>query len=201
MAKASTPRSGTRKGKSAELIVTLDEFASLCSVTPETMRSHLKAAPADADWILVRGRRGVGYQIAAQRALAWYRTRGKGTGPGTDDARQQQLQELRFQMLGDAGDDEGLGLSGKERNEEYKAAERELLYRQLIGDLCRAGEVEAETANAVIELRRQLQGIGPTIRKKFDLAREVENAIEAAIAEKLIAFVQKLDVDVSDDEG
>lgn len=78
MAKAPKPRATARtaskKAKPADdLTVSLDEFAALCGVTPETMRSHLKTAPVDADWMLVRGRPGVGYQIAAKGALAWYR--------------------------------------------------------------------------------------------------------------------------------
>ncbi|WP_156359623.1 hypothetical protein [Sphingomonas sp. Leaf28] len=200
MARAATPRQAPRKRKSNELIVSLDEFASLCGVTPETMRNHLKQAPAEADWLLARGRRGVGYKIAAEAALAWYRTRG--AGDGIDNARQQALAELRLQMLGDAGDDDGLLLTGKQRYEEFKAGEAELVYRQSIGELCRVADIEGETVNAVIELRRQLQAIGPTIRRRFALDREVETAIDDLIAEKLKQFVDKLDVDVdSDDTG
>ena len=194
MARAATPRAAPRKRKSNELIVSLDEFAALCGVTPETMRNHLKQAPAEADWLLARGRRGVGYKIAAEAALAWYRQRG--VGDGVDAARQAQLAELRLQMLGDAGDDDGLLLTGKQRYEEYRAGEAELAYRQSIGELCRVAEIENETINAVIELRRQLHGIGPTIRRKFGLDREVEIGIDELIAEKLAAFVKVLDADV-----
>lgn len=199
MARTTTPRAAPRKRKSNELIVSLDEFAALCGVTPETMRNHLKQAPAEADWLLARGRRGVGYKIAAEAALAWYRQRG--AGDGADTARQAQLAELRLQMLGDAGDDDGLLLTGKQRYEEYRAGEAELAYRQSIGELCRVAEIENETVNAVIELRRQLQGIGPTIRRKFGLGREVEIGIDELIAEKLIAFVKVLDADVEPVDG
>ncbi|WP_294354070.1 hypothetical protein [uncultured Sphingomonas sp.] len=199
MARTSTPRAAPRKRKSNELIVSLDEFAALCGVTPETMRNHLKQAPAEADWLLARGRRGVGYKIAAEAALAWYRQRG--AGDGADTARQAQLAELRLQMLGDAGDDDGLLLTGKQRYEEYRAGEAELAYRLSIGELCRVAEIENETVNAVIELRRQLQGIGPTIRRKFALGREVEIGIDELIAEKLIAFVKVLDADVEPVDG
>lgn len=199
MARAATPRAAPRKRKSNELIVSLDEFAALCGVTPETMRNHLKQAPAQADWLLARGRRGVGYKIAAEAALAWYRQRG--AGDGIDNARQQQLADLRLQMLGDAGDDDGLLLTGKQRYEEYRAGEAELAYRQSIGELCRAAEIESETVNAVIELRRQLQAIGATIRRKFGLERDVEIAIDELLAEKLIAFVKALDADVEPLDG
>ncbi len=199
MAKASTPRAALRKRAAADLIVSLDEFASLCGVTPETMRTHLKQAPAEADWLLARGRRGVGYKIAAEAALAWWRSRA--AGGGEDELRLQALAQLRLQMLGDAGDDEGLGLTGKQRLDEYKAAQAEIIYRQSIGELCRVTEIEGETVNAVIELRRQLQGVGPAIRREFALDREVETAIELLIGEKLAAFVKKLEVDVDVDGG
>lgn len=194
MARSSTPRQAPKKRKAAELIVSLDEFASICGVTPETMRKHLAQAPADAPWLIERGRRGVGYKIAAGGAVAWWRTRS--AGGGEDDAKLAAIAELRMQMLGDAGDDDGLLLTGKQRYEEYKAGEAELLYRRTIGELCRVADIEAETSNAAIELRRQLQGVGPAIRRQFSLAKEVETAIEALIGEKLAAFIKALDTDV-----
>lgn len=194
MARSSTPRPAPKKRKASELVVSLDEFASICGVTPETMRKHLAQAPADAPWLIERGRRGVGYKIAAGGAVAWWRTRS--AGGGEDDAKLAAIAELRMQMLGDAGDDDGLLLTGKQRYEEYKAGEAELLYRRTIGELCRVADIEAETSNAAIELRRQLQGVGPAIRRQFALAKEVETAIEALIGEKLAAFIKALDTDV-----
>lgn len=192
MSDAATAR--PRRRKSAELVVSLDEFASICGVTPETMRKHLAQAPVDADWMVEKGRRGVGYKIAAAGAVAWWRARA--TSSADDDVRSAALAELRMQMLGDAGDDEGLALSGKQRYEEYKAGEAELSYRELIGELCRVAEIEGETANAVIELRRQLQGVGRTIRRKFELPATVEAAIDELLGERLALFVRALDGDV-----
>lgn len=192
MVDASTAR--PRRRKSAELIVSLDEFASICGVTPETMRKHLAQAPADAAWMVEKGRRGVGYKIAAGGAVAWWKNRSAGSA--TDDARSAEMAELRMQMLGDTGDDEGLLLTGKQRFEEYKAGQAELLYRELIGELCRVAEIEGETANAVIDLRRSLQGVGRTVRHRFSLDREVEAAIDEALEKALAAFVKKLDGDV-----
>lgn len=186
---------GPKRRKPAELIVSLDEFASICGVTPETMRSHLRDAPADAAWMIERGRRGVGYKIAAAPAVEWWKSR-KGGGSG-DDARLAAVAELRMQMLGDAGGDEdGVLLTGKQRYEEYKAGQAELAFREAIGELCRVAEWESETVNAVIELRRQLQRVPAAVRKRFELPREAEIAIEEAIAEQLVAFIGKLDVDV-----
>ena len=195
MTDAATPR--PRRRKPAELIVSLDEFASICSVTPETMRKHLAQAPANAEWLVEKGRRGVGYKIAAAGAVAWWKARV--TGSADDQAKSAAMAELRMQMMGDAGDDEGLSLTGKQRYEEYKAGEAELAYRQSIGELCRVAEIEGETANAVIELRRQLQGVGRTIRRAFNLGPEVEKALDDLLRKKLDKFVKVLDGDVDAD--
>ena len=192
MARAATPRQPPRKRKANELIISLDEFASICGVTPETMRTHLKQAPANAEWLLERGRRGVGYKIAATGAVAWWQSR---SGNGDDDVKRAAIAELRMQMLGDAGDDEGLLLTGKQRFEEFKAGEAELAYRLSIGELCRVTEIESETTNAVIELRRKLLRVGPAVRRKHGLSRDVEGAITEAIGAALNDFVAKLDVD------
>ena len=193
MARQATPRPGNRKRRSDELIVSLDEFASLCGVTPETMRTHLKGAPPSAPWLLARGRRGVGYKIGAEGALAWWRQRAG--SDGEDDVRRQKLAELRLQMLGgDAGEDDLL-LPGKQRREEFLAGQAELSYREAMGELARVPDLDAEMANAVIELRRHLQQVGGTIRRSFGLAREVQDAIDEMIAGRLQKFVAVLDVD------
>lgn len=180
-----------RPGKKAgELLVGLDEFASICGVTPETMRKHLRGAPDDADWMVERGRRGVGYKIKAAGAVEWWRNRS--ATDGDDDARRAMIAQWRLEALGDAGDDEGLGLTGKQRYEEFRAAEAELEYREKIGQLCLVAKVEDETANAVIELRRKLQAVGPLIRRRFKLDRKVADAIEAELGERLIAFVKAI---------
>lgn len=176
-----------------DLIVSLDELASICGVTPETMRKHLKSAPDDADWLLERGRRGVGYRILAGGAVAWWKSRA-GEG-GEDDARRSALAEWRLTALGDLADEDGPALTGKERYDEFRAAEAELNYRKKIGELCRVIEIEDHTVNAVIELRRQLQTVGSTIRRDFGLSREIAEAIEAKIGEKLAVFVKKLGAD------
>lgn len=187
------PRAAPRKRKAADLIVSLDEFASLCGVTPETMRSHLKQAPANAEWLLQRGRRGVGYKIAAEGALEWWRNRDH--GGGEDSLRNQKLAELRLQMLGGDAVEEDVLLTGKQRYEEFKAGEAELAYRTAMGELARVADLDAEMATAVIELRRKLQGIGMTIRRRFGLEREVEDAIDELIGDQLRQFVTALDVD------
>ena len=203
MARPATPRAAPRKRKSDELVVNLDEFASLCGVTPETMRSHLRTAPAKAAWILERGTRGRGYKIAALAGVEWWKQRT--ANAGNDDGRAAKLAELRLSMLGGDASEDDLLLSGKQRGDEFKAGLAELEYREAMGELARVQDLEAETVNAVIELRRQLQGIGMTIRRRFSLEREVQDAIDQVIAERLKTFVEALDADVGDldttDEG
>ncbi|WP_426255792.1 hypothetical protein [Sphingomonas sp. DC2300-3] len=196
MARAATPRAAPRKRKSDELIVNLDEFASLCGVTPETMRSHLKAAPAKAPWILERGTRGRGYKIAALAGVEWWKQRA--AAGGDDDGRAAKLAELRLSMLGGDASEDDLLLSGKQRGDEFKAGLAELEYREAMGELTRVHDYEAETVNAVIELRRQLQGVGLTIRRRFSLDREVQDAIDDLIGDRLKLFVEALDADVGD---
>jgi hypothetical protein len=183
-----------KKRRSAELIVNLDELASICSVTPETMRTHLAGAPAEADWIVQRGRRGVGYKLKAEGAVAWWKSRGAADDAGEDEHR-RKLAELRMQMLGGDSAEDTLTLSGKQRYEEFRAGEAELAYRQAIGELVRVADLEPELVNAVIDLRRNLQAIGRTIRRKFQLSKAVELAIDKLIGGLLEEFARKLDVD------
>lgn len=194
MARTPNPAPPARKRRTAELIVNLDEFASLCGVSRETMRDHLKTAPPKAPWILERGTRGRGYKIAAEAAVAWWQKRSVATGE--DDVRLQRMAQMRLTLMGGDASEEDLVLTGKQRGDEFKAGMAELEYREAMGELVRASDIEAETVNAVIELRRQLQGVGRKIRRKFNLEREVEDGIDELIAEQLRAFVKTLDVDV-----
>ena len=193
MARTPTARPPVRKRRTDELIVNLDEFASICGVSRETMRDHLKTAPPKAAWILERGTRGRGYKIAAEAAVQWWQKRSSATGE--DDAKLQRMAQMRLTLMGGDANEDDLVLSGKQRGDEFKAGLAELEYRETMGELVRASDIEAETVNAVIELRRQLQGIGRKIRRRFNLEREVEDAIDDLIAEQLRAFVKTLDVD------
>lgn len=200
MAQPTTGRRAPKRAAKGPLIVSLDEFASICSVTPETMRKHLADAPADAEWMIERGRRGVGYKIAAPGAVAWWKSRSS-VGDAEDDARRSQLAEWRLMAMGDGGDDEGFRMTGAERSAEFQAGMVELRYRELIGELARVATIQDEIANAVIELRRQLLRVAPELRREHGFEKELELAIEAKIAERLAAFVAKLDVDVAHVDG
>lgn len=190
------PRRQQKKRAKPELIVSLDEFASICSVTPETMRKHLVDAPADAPWMIERGRRGVSFKIAAPGAVAWWKSRSTGGDP-EDDERRSHLAEWRLMALGDGGDDEGFRMTGSERSAEFQAGIVELNYREKIGELVKAATIYEETVNAVIELRRQLLRVAPEIRRELGLDKDAELAIEEKISDRLMAFVTKLGVDVA----
>ena len=194
MARKPSTRPAPRRKRSDELVVNLEEFASLCGVTPETMRAHLKAAPANASWIIKRGRRGSGYQIAAHGGITWWKEKTAGAGDAASK-RSQQLAQLRLQMLGGDAAEEELLLTGKQRYDEFRAGEAELSYRQAIGELVRAADVEAEISNAVIELRRQLQRVGTDVARQLGLDRSAAAVIDDMIAAKLNAFVEALDSD------
>ncbi len=197
MARAATPRAAPRRRKADELIVTLEEFASICGVTRETMRSHLKSAPVKAPWILERGTRGRGYKIVAEGGVEWWKQRA--ANDGGDGGKNAKLAAMRLQMLGGDASEDDLLLPGKQRGDEFKAGLAELEYREAMGELVRVADIEGETVNAVIELRRQLQGVGQIIRRKFSLDREVQDAIDGLIAERLVLFMEALDADVGDD--
>ena len=199
MAGAASARSTPRKRTSDELIVNLDEFASICGVTRETMRSHLKAAPARSPWILERGTRGRGYKIAAEGGVNWWKKRAG--DDASDDGKNARIAAMRLQMLGGDANEEDLLLSGKQRGDEFKAGLAELEYREAMGELVRVADNEAETVNAVIELRRQLQGVGKIVRRRFSLDREVEDAVDELIAERLKLFVEALDVDAEPEDS
>lgn len=190
------PRRQQKKRAKPELIVSLDEFASICSVTPETMRKHLVDAPADAPWMIERGRRGVSFKIAAPGAVSWWKSRSTGGDP-EDDERRSHLAEWRLMALGDGGDDEGFRMTGSERSAEFQAGIVELKYREAIGELVKAATIYEETVNAVIELRRQLLRVAPEIRRELGLDKDAELAIEEKISDRLAAFVTKLGVDVA----
>lgn len=200
MARPATSARGQKKRGKAELIVNLDEFASICSVTPETMRKHLGDAPADAPWMIERGRRGVGFKIAAAGGVEWWTNRSN-AGDADENARRSAIAEWRMMALGDGGDDEGFRMTGSERSAEFQAGMVELKYREAIGELAKVATIQDEIANAVIELRRQLLRVAPEIRREHDLTKELELAIEAKIADRLTAFVGKLDVDVAHAEA
>ena len=194
MARQATPRPGNRKRRSDELIVSLAEFAKLCGVTPKTMQHHLAEASADAPWLLQRGGAGQEYRIELETGGAWFHAKRAASARPADNP--EELAALRRQLLGEGAAVADLTMPGKRRYEEYRAAEAALAYRQALGELVPAGEMQDATSDAVVRLRQALMGLGGEVCRQFGLAREVEDWIYDRLAKRMTEFVASLDQDL-----
>lgn len=182
------------------LIVSLDEFAELASVTSETMRVHLRELGKDGspipDWLIERGDRGRAYKIEAEGAIAWWQAkRDADEQHGAD--RQARLQQLRFETIGDVVDKpEQLTLSGRQRREEYAAAMDGIKYRKMLGHLVERADVERVITTAAVEHRRSLQQLpaefGIAVGLSTDQQRKLEAMIEQAV-DKFVTAIAKPD--------
>ena len=176
------------------LVVNLDEFSELCGTTGETMRKHIRELVETPAWMLKRGTKGSGYEIDSDLGIAWWKARREADDHASSE-RLAQLQQLRFEHLGDAADnEEALGLSGKQRREEYAAVVERIKLRRLMGELVERAPLEAQLTHAAVEHRRQLmlipaeyaatEGIAPeTVRS---LAGMIERAVEKFIKELVL---------------
>lgn len=137
-------------------IVNLEEFADLCGVTGETMRTHLRAVDGQPDWLVERGDRGRGYKIEAEGGVAWWKARREAEETASEE-RRLQLAQLRLDLMGGAAEgDTALGLSGRQRREEYEAGFKALEFRKAMGELVVKAEVQHVLLGAIVELRRRL---------------------------------------------
>lgn len=172
------------------LTVNLAEFSELCGVTEVTMRKYVSAVEGNPGWLIARGRKGFDYEIEPVAGLAWWKAKLDDDETASAE-RKAQLQQLRFDELGDAAEgEEALALSGKARREEYAAVTERIKLRRMMGELVEVGPLEQLHAAAVIELRRQLllvpaefaveTGIEPAAVKALELL--IERAIETFIA-------------------
>ncbi|MCT2398516.1 hypothetical protein [Novosphingobium mangrovi (ex Huang et al. 2023)] len=141
------------------LIVNMDEFSELCGVTPETMRGYVRAVEGNPSWLVERGSRGRDYKIDAEGGLDWWRKR-RAEESAAEDARQEQLQLLRADLLGDVAEgSDGLSLSGKQRREEYAAVLERIKLRRLMGELVERVDIEERLSHASVECRRRLMQV------------------------------------------
>lgn len=170
--------------------VNLDEFSELCGVTSETMRVHIRAVEGLPDWLIERGDRGRGYKIEPEGGIAWWKARRDAEADASAE-RQAQLQQLRFEHLGEAADDESnLSLSARQRRDEYAAVMERIKLRRVMGELVEWAGLEALIVAAVIELRRQLMltpaefsaASGLTPAQVAPLEAMLDQAIERFIA-------------------
>lgn len=179
------------------LIVNLEEFADLCGVTAETMRTHVRSVEEPRPgWLIERGDRGRGYKIEAEGGLAWWKAK-RDADEQLSAERQEQLRQLRFEHLGDAAEDgEALSLSGRQRREEYAAIFERIKLRRLMGELVEVAELEGPATAAVIELRRHLQLIPAEFAAHAGLSpddvRPLHDMIERAVTTFLGAMPSPL---------
>ena len=182
------------------LIVNLDEFAELCGVTSETMRGYVRAVEGEPGWLIKRGKRGSGYEIDAEGGVAWWRKlRDDEVAAGAD--RTERLAQMRLELTGGVAESEpALALSGKQRIQEYQAAEAAAKYRQMLGDLVDRNELVGVLSSAVVELRRWLLQVPGefAIREGLDPHSVIplEDMIGRAIDEFLRTIAKDSRIDV-----
>lgn len=175
------------------LIVSLDEFAELARVTPETMRTHLKNllrdATVDPEWLVERGDRGRAYKIEAAGGLRWWIAK-QDADLLADEEKRGKLQQMRLDIVGEGAEAaDHLTMSGRQRRDEYAAAMDAVKYRKMIGELLEKVEVERVISGAAVELRRRLQQIAPEFGilaglqadQVQQLAGMTERAVEAFV--------------------
>lgn len=174
------------------LIVNLDEFSELCGVTAETMRVHVRSVEGNPAWLIERGDRGRGYKIEAEGGLAWWKARREEDEQASAE-RRAQLQQLRFEHLGDAAEtEEALVMSGRQRREEYAASFERIKLRRTMGELVEVSELEAVATAAVVELRRQLLLVPAEFAVVSGLAPEDVRPLSDMIERAVERFVSSL---------
>ena len=177
---------------SPDLIVNLEEFADLCGVTAETMRVHVKAVDGTASWLLERGDRGRGYKIEPTGGIAWWKSK-RADDEANDAERKAQLQQMRLDLIGDQVEaPDKLGMSGRQRREEYLAAEAAAKYRRMMGDLLDRAEMEAVLASAAVELRRQLMQVPGEFGVVAGLDPEIVAPLEGMLKRAVEDFLRTL---------
>ena len=186
-----------------ELIVNLEEFADLCGVTGETMRVHVKAIEGDPAWLLERGDRGRGYRIEVGGGVAWWRSK-RDTEEQQSSERRAQLAQMRLDLVGDQVEAPAqLAMTGKQRREEYAAAEAAAKYRKMMGELVDRHEMVHALSSAASQLKRRLlqvpgefairEGLTPQSVTPLEgmLARAIDDFLRTIADETKIALIEE----------
>lgn len=179
------------------VICSLEEFAELVGVTPETMRAHIKDLLKDgADvpaWLVERGDRGRAYKIEAEGGTAWWLQRREAEDQA-EAARQAGLQQLRLKLVGDnAEGGEQLALSGRQRRDEYEAGLAALKYRQAMRELVVRADVERVLTAAAVDLRRALKRVPPEFGIAAGLEPDLVRSLDGMIERALDLFVSEIE--------
>jgi hypothetical protein len=174
------------------LVVNLDEFSELCGVSSETMRKYFRELEEAPVWMLKRGTKGSGYEIEPLGGVAWWKARRDADDMASAE-RLAQLQQLRFELLGDAAESEdALGLSGKQRREEYVAEWERLRLRRALGELVEVSAIMPLLMSAAVEARRRLMLVPGEFAALTGMTPEevkpLEGLIERAVEEFVTTF-------------
>jgi hypothetical protein len=174
------------------LIVNLDEFAELVGVTAETMRVHIRAIEGEPVWLIKRGDRGRGYEIEAEGAVAWWKSKQE-ADELADAERREQLKQMRLDLVGgDIESGDSMGLSGKQRREEYGAAFEALKLRKTMGRLLDFDEMEHQLTLATVDLRRRLMLLPGEFCVGQSLDSKYASPLKALLGRALDDFVDAL---------
>jgi hypothetical protein len=174
------------------LVVNLDEFSELCGVTAETMRVHIRGVEGNPVWLIERGDRGRGYKIEAEGGLAWWKAKREGEEQASAE-RMAQLQQLRFEHLGDAAEaEEALSLSARQRRDEYAAVMERIKLRKVMSELVEWAEIAPLLANAAVELRRQLLQVPGEFAAQAGLTPEEAKPLAVLLERAVNTFVDQL---------
>lgn len=175
-----------------DMIVNLEEFCDLCGVTGETMRGYLKGVPDDATWLIERGDRGRGYRIEALGGVAWWRAK-RENDEQLSAERRAQLAQMRLDLVGDQVEaPTQLGMSGKQRREEYQAAEAAAKYRKMMGDLLDRHEMVHALSSAGAELRRRLLQVPGEFAIREGLAPQSVTPLEGMLGRAVDDFLRTI---------
>ena len=175
-----------------ELIVNLEEFAGLCGVTGETMRAHLKGVEGDPTWLLERGDRGRGYRIEALGGLAWWRAK-RDTEEQQSAERRAQLAQMRLDLVGDQVEASAqLGMTGKQRREEYAAAEAAVKYRKMMGELVDRNDMIHALSSAASQLKRRLLQVPGEFAIREGLTPQSVTPLEGMLARAIEDFLRTI---------
>ncbi|MCG8506178.1 MAG: hypothetical protein MI755_16360 [Sphingomonadales bacterium] len=180
--------------RDGDLIVSLAEFADLCGVSDETMRSHLKDLPEEEEggFILERGSHGKKFKILARAGHAWWLRRQE-EAERREQSRADQLAQLRMELVGGEDKEPGeLRLTGKQRIEEYRAEQLKIQLLEAKGELVKVDELQPLLITAVVTARQKIMAVPGKLSREYDLNRETrvafEDSLRAVLAELAVKF-------------
>lgn len=171
------------------LTVNLAEFSDMCAVTEVTMRKYVGAVEGNPDWLIARGRKGFDYEIDPVAGMAWWKAK-LDDDERVSEERKAQLRQLRFDLLSGAAEEEQLGLSGRQRRDEFAAEFERLRLAKEMKALVEIGKLAPLLIGAAVEARRRLQLIPGEFAATTGLSPEEVQPLYGLIERALAEFVE-----------